>query len=307
MRTKLMIPALAAGLLCLAACDADFGDFERFSRDFHYTYPLNSDGRLTAETFNGSVEISGWDQNTIDISGTKYGPTQAAADALPVDIEHSATSIDVRVVPPYDRKGRAGASLVIRVPRGVLLDRIVSSNGHIITSDGVGPARLKTSNAKIQVSNLKGNLDAQTSNGGIELIAVDGDVVLHTSNGRIQVDRVTGRVDATSSNASIRADISRPDRTVRAETSNGSIELTIPANYRGDLRAHTNNAGITVNVLGELNAHVVARTSNSHINTDFEVRTQGEFNKNYLDAMIGSGGGLLDLTTSNGGIKLARM
>jgi hypothetical protein len=307
MRMKLMIPALAAGLLCLTACDADFGDFERFSRDFHYSYPLNSGGRLTVETFNGSVEISGWDQNTIDISGTKYGPTQAAADALPVEIEHGATSADIRVVPPYDRRGRHGASLIIRVPRGVLLDRIVSSNGHIITSDGIGPARLKTSNAKIQVRDLKGNLDAQTSNGSVELVAIDGDVVAHTSNGRIQVDRVTGTVDATSSNASIHADIGRPDRMVRAETSNGSIELTIPANYRGELRAHTNNAGITVNVLGDLNAHVVARTSNSHINTDFEVRTQGEFNKNYLDAMIGSGGGLLDLSTSNGGIRLARM
>ncbi len=307
MRMKYMIPALAAGLLCLTACDADFGPFERYNRDFHYSYPLNSGGRLNVETFNGSVEISGWDQNTIDISGTKYGPSQAAADALPVSIDHSADSADIRVVRPFDRGNRQGASLVIRVPRGVLLDRITSSNGHIFTSDGVGPARLKTSNAKIQVRNLKGNLDAQTSNASIELTAIDGDAVVHTSNGRIQVDRVTGTVDATSSNASIHAEVGRADRPVRAETSNGSIELTIPANYRGDLRAHTNNAGITVNVLGDLNAHVVARTSNSHINTDFEVRTQGEFNKNYLDAQIGSGGALLDLSTSNGGIRLARM
>jgi DUF4097 and DUF4098 domain-containing protein YvlB len=304
---KLMIPALAAGLLCLSACDADFGDFERFSRDFHYSYPLNSGGRLTVETFNGSVEISGWDQNTIDISGTKFGPTQAAADALPVEIEHTADLADIRVVPPSDRRGRQGASLVIRVPRGVLLDRITSSNGHIYTSDGVGPARLRTSNAKIQVRDLKGNLDAQTSNATIDLMAIDGDVVVHTSNGKILVDRVTGTVDASSSNASIHADIGRADRPVRAETSNGSIELTIPGNYRGDLRAHTNNAGITVNVLGDLNAHVVAHTSNSHISSDFEMRTQGELNKNSLDAQVGSGGGLLDLTTSNGGIRLVRM
>ena len=307
MRMKLMVPALAAGLLCLTACDADFGDFERFSKDFHYSYPLSAGGRLNVETFNGSVEISGWDQNTIDISGTKYGPSQAEADGLPVSIDHSADSADIRIVRPTERRNRQGASLVIRVPRGVLLERIVSSNGHIYTSDGAGPARLKTSNAKIQVRDLKGNLDAQTSNGGIELIAVDGDAVVHTSNGRIQVDRVTGTVDATSSNASIRAEVGRADRPVRAETSNGSIELTIPANYRGDLRAHTNNAGITVKVLGDLNAHVIARTSNSSIHTDFEVRTQGEFSKNSLDAQIGSGGALLDLTTSNGGIRLSRM
>lgn len=307
MRTKVMIPALVAGLFCLPACDVELGDIGHYSRDFHYSYPLKSGGRLTVETFNGSVEISGWDQDTIDISGTKYGPTQAAADALPVNIEHTTDTADIRVVAPYDRRGHHGANLVIRVPRGVQLDRIVSSNGHIVTSDGLGPARLKTSNAKIQVRNLKGNLDAQTSNGSIELIAIEGDVVAHTSNSHVQVERVTGTVDATSSNGSIRAEVGRGDRPVRAETSNGNIELTIPSNYRGDLRAHTNNAGITVNVLGDLNAHVIARTSNSHINTDFEVRTQGEFNKNYLDAQIGTGGGLLDLSTSNGGIRLARM
>ena len=307
MRTKLLIPALAAGLFCFTACDADFGDFERFNRDFHYSYPLNDGARLTVETFNGSVEISGWDQNTIDISGTKYGPSQSAADALPVNIDHTASSADIRVVPPFDRRGRQGASLIIRVPRGVVLDRIVSSNGHIITSDGVGPSRLKTSNAKIQVRGLKGNLDAQTSNGGIDLAEIQGDVTAHTSNGRIEVDRVSGTVDVSSSNGGIRAEVGRADGRVRAETSNGKIELTVPGEYRGDLRAHTNNSSITLNVLGDLNGHLVARTSNGGINSDFEMRTQGEVSKNYIDAQIGNGGAMLDLSTSNGGIHVVKM
>ena len=83
MRPKLLLPVLAAGLLVLSACDVmDLGDLERYNRDFHYSFPLDSKGRLSIETFNGSVEISGWDQNTVDISVTKYGPTQQAADNL---------------------------------------------------------------------------------------------------------------------------------------------------------------------------------------------------------------------------------
>jgi hypothetical protein len=56
----------------------------------------------------------------------------------------------------------------------------------------------------------------------------------------------------------------------------------------------------------DANARVSARTSNSSIASDFEVRMQGSFNKNYMDATIGTGGPLIDLTTSNGSIRLLR-
>ncbi|MGB7720233.1 MAG: hypothetical protein WBL65_10055, partial [Bryobacteraceae bacterium] len=96
MRAKLLLPILAAALLGLAACDIeDFGGFDRYRQDFHYTYPLKSGGRLSVETFNGSVEVSGWDQETVDISGSKYAATQEAADALKVAIDNSPDSVSI--------------------------------------------------------------------------------------------------------------------------------------------------------------------------------------------------------------------
>ena len=56
-----------------------------------------------------------------------------------------------------------------------------------------------------------------------------------------------------------------------------------------------------------MNAHVVARTTNSSISSDFEVKMQGEFSKNRLEGIIGNGGPLIDLSTSNGGIQLLKM
>src|SRR5208283_1218249 len=113
MRAKLLLPILAAALLCLAACDfEDLGGFDRYRQDFHYTYPLKSGGRLLVETFNGSVEVSGWDQETVDISGAKYGPTQEAADALKVAIDNSPDSVSIRVTRPWDRYGNMGARFV---------------------------------------------------------------------------------------------------------------------------------------------------------------------------------------------------
>ena len=204
MRAKLLLPILAAALLGLAACDfEDFGGFDRYRQDFHYTYPLKPGGRLSVETFNGSVEVSGWDQETVDVSGSKYGPSLEAADSLKVAIDNSPDSVSIRVTRPSDRRGNMGARFVIKIPRSAYLDRIFTSNGAIRTQDGSGPARLHTSNAEIRVQALRGSLDAQTSNSSIELIDIAGDVKAHTSNGHIRTEGLRGGLEADTSNSSI--------------------------------------------------------------------------------------------------------
>ena len=310
MRTKLLLPILAAALLGLAACDfEDFGGFDRYRQDFHYSYPLKSSGRLLVETFNGSVEVSGWDQETVDISGSKYAATQEAADALKVAIDNSPDSVSIRVTRPSDRRGNMGARFVIKIPRAAYVDRIFTSNGSIRTLDGSGPARLHTSNGAIRVQALRGSLDAQTSNGSVELIDVGGDAKVHTSNGHIRTEGLRGALEASTSNSSINARLEQvpAGRPVRLETTNGSVELSLPANFANDIRVSTSNSGITLHMPYQVNAHVMARTTNSSISSDFEVRMQGEFSKNRLEGVIGNGGPLIDLSTSNGSIRLLKM
>ena len=85
MRTHILALPLAAGLLGFAGCDIDdldIGGSERYTQDFHYSYALQPGGRLSVDNSNGSIEISGWDQDTIDISGTKYARTPELRDAI---------------------------------------------------------------------------------------------------------------------------------------------------------------------------------------------------------------------------------
>jgi hypothetical protein len=308
MRAKLFLFPLAAAMLFLTGCDLeDFGDGGRYQRDFHYNYPLKAGGRLTVESFNGSVEVTGWDQDTVDISGVKYGPTQEAADALRIAIDNTPEAVSVRAVRPSERRNNQGAKFIIKVPRTALLDRITSSNGSIRTLDGAGPARLRTSNGSIRVEALRGSLDAQTSNASVELLDVGGDASVHSSNGHIRVDRLLGSLDATTSNSSIQAKLSEAAKAVRLESSNGSVEVSLPAKFSNDLHVATSNSSITVRIPTEPSARLVARTSNSNITSDWEVRTTGAINKNHLEGTLGAGGSLIDLQTSNGGIRLLRM
>jgi hypothetical protein len=308
MRAKLLLMPLGVALLCLTACDIeDFGSFQRYQRDFHYSYPLKHGGSFSVEGFNGSVEISGWDQDSVDISGTKYGPTQEAADSLRIDVQNTPDEVSIRAVRPSDRRNNQGARFTIKIPRTALLDRITTSNGAIRTLDGKGPARLRTSNGMIRVEDLAGSVDATTSNASVELVNVDGDAKVHSSNGHIHAERLRGSLEASTSNASISAAISEASRPVRLDTSNGSVDLTLPANFASDAHVNSNNASITLHLHDQPNARLIAHTSNSSITSDYEIRMQGGFSKNQVEGTLGNGGALIDLGTSNGSIRLLKM
>jgi DUF4097 and DUF4098 domain-containing protein YvlB len=308
MRAKLLIPGLAAALLLLAACDIeDFGSMTRVSRDFHYSYPLKQGGRLSLETFNGSVDISTWDQDTVDVSGTKTGPSEDALEALKINVDHDADSVSVRAVRPVERRNNLGARFVIKVPRNTAYDRIVTSNGPIHVQDGIGPAKLRSSNGAIRIHSLHGSLDAQTSNGPIDLDDLDGDATLHSSNGHIHVEHISGALEASTSNNGIRAEIDRPGHNVRVDSSNGSIDLTLPAGLSSGVRASTSNNSITVHMPIETNAHLIANTSNSSIESDFDMQVRGEIRRHHIDGNLGSGGPTIDLSTSNGAIRLLKV
>ena len=116
MRAKFLIPAIAASFIALAGCEFDdFGGFERYHEDFHFSYPMKTGARLTVESFNGSVEVSAWDQETVDISGTKYARSQDEARDLKIDITHASDLLHVRSAGPpsglYRRSSPAAAVL----------------------------------------------------------------------------------------------------------------------------------------------------------------------------------------------------
>jgi len=308
MRAKpaLAVAGLTVSLFSLTSCIVGIGDWERYSKDFHSSYPLKSGGRLSVETFDGSVDISGWDQDTVDISGTKFGPTQEAADNLKVDIDASTDSVSIRVPRPSLHRNNQGARFVIKIPRNTRLDRITTSNSSILTQDGAGAARLHTSNGSIRVVDLHGDLEAETSNSSIDLEGVDGDSRVHSSNGSIRAGRLGGSLEAHTSNSSVHANITRADKSIRIDTSNSGVDLSLPPNFSSPVHVETNNGPITLRMSTGTNARIAARTSNSSINTEFEVRAQGELSHNRLDGVIGSGGPLIELDTSNSSIHLLK-
>lgn len=302
-----------AGLAAFStACDVEdwgySGDAHAYEKAFHYSYVMKPGGRLDIENFNGSIEIAGWDRDQVEIDGQQYGATPELRDSIKIEVAVTSGEVRIRTIRPAERRGGLGVTYVIKAPRKVDLDRIASSNGGIRIDNIEGKMRLRTSNGAVRAARSRGDLDAATSNGSVDVRDLDGPAVIRTTNGRVTADEVRGALEATSSNGSIHARLTRPEphRAVKLQTNNGAIDLTLDSFAGNDIRAGTTNGGITVKLPSQTGAHIHAHTSHSRIQTDFDVRGKVEWSRTNLEGDIGGGGPTIELTSTNGGIRLLK-
>ena len=276
-------------LVVLCAAALSLTAESRYHEDFHYSFAQSAGGRLSVDNFNGSVEISGWDQNTVDVSGTKYADSEARLRDVRVDVSNGGDWVKVRTLrPELEHHGNMGAKYVIRVPRQTELENVHSSNGSLRVDNIDGNVTLRTSNGSVHLAGIHGNVDASSSNGSVDVTKVDGQMRFHTSNGSVRAGNVRGGVNAT--------------------TSNGSVDLELETPQSSDVTASTSNGAITVRLPAATNASVNAQTSgHDRIYSDFDVTVRGQLAKSRLQGTIGSGGPRIELSTSNGNIRLLKI
>ena len=128
------------------------------------------------------------------------------------------------------------------------------------------------------------NVDVENTNGGIYLSDVTGKHDLDTTNGKISVTRCAGSLDASTTNGGIDAELTRVSKgqPMRFETTNGRIEVALPADFAADIDASTTNGSIK---------------------TDLPIATRS-IDDNSLRGTINGGGTSIRLRTTNGGIAL---
>ena len=130
------------------------------------------------------------------------------------------------------------------------------------------------------------NLEANTNNGGISAEDVRGEMNLEATNGGIHLSNVGGRV--------------------RARTTNGGVTANLSGRtWQGQgLDLQTTNGGATVNVPRGYNAQLETGTTNGGMQVDFPITVRGSLNR-HISTQLGSGGPLVRVVTTNGGVHIA--
>lgn len=285
---------------------------------------LEPGGSFVLDSDVGAVTVVGTDK-----AGARVVITSKRDDfesRYKLSIEDDPGRVEIKV----DRKGGgmlswlnwgSGDSLKfeIEVPRETHID-IDTAGGRIVVESISGNTRLDTSGGRISARDIEGNLLADTSGGSIDVEAVVGTVNADTSGGNIDVREVSGTVRADTSGGSI--DISHVEGDINADTSGGSISVSEAGGYvradtsggsvrvvfaagnssGGDLS--TSGGSIVVGLDPSSSLEVDAAASGGRVDLGLPLTVQGRISRSAVRGTLGSGGALLTLRTSGGGIEV---
>jgi hypothetical protein len=110
--------------------------------------------------------------------------------------------------------------------------------------------RVHGSDGSLTLRDLDGPVDVSTSDGSLTASNLTGNVTLHTSDGSVAATGLrSAEVDATTSDGSVRLSFDAAPSAVKAHTSDGSIEVVVPADGTAyDVDATTSDGGREVSV-----------------------------------------------------------
>lgn len=223
------------------------------------TYAETRDQRLPASSTNridpgqnGSLMVHGWDQQDVLVRACiqTAAPSDSEARSLASQVKVARGAGDIEPDGPSDHEHHWNVSYEIWMPSA-------------------------------------SNVDAHAYNGSIALDSLRGQIRFETINGSVHLDKMGGDVDGSTTNGSvsIHVDGSKWDgQGLRAETTNGSVHITMPDNY---------------------SAKVQVSTENGRLNVGFPVTVSGEIGKS-LSFQLGSGGPTIEARTTNGSVSVGR-
>jgi putative adhesin len=125
-----------------------------------------------------------------------------------------------------------------------------------------------------------------------------------TTNGSVHCRDLNSVVDAATTNGNVEVSTSE---WASAKTTNGGVRVSMGnAKWTGELELATTNGSVNVTLPASAEFEVNAATTNGGIHTDFPITVQGSFSSKELSGKVGAAGRYLKVATTNGGIDLKK-
>jgi len=243
---RLWIPAL--GLMAL------MGAFSSPARAvdevFQKTYPLAPEGILELQNVNGSVQITGWDRDAVEVRAVKRTQRDAAElDRVQISVSPTMGRVAIETRYPADEGVEVFVEYTIRVPRHAQLREVNTVNGTVRVSGVDSSGNLRSVNGNVELLDSSGAFSARTTNGDLRLElrnldsagpfsaeTVNGSILLalgpgagaslevRTMNGDFRSDLPVSVLGASGSRE-FRGRLGRGGNTLALHTVNGTIRI----------------------------------------------------------------------------------
>ena len=204
------------------------------SRTFDRTLDLDAGATLTLVSEKGSVHLTSWDRDQIEIHARIDAPSDVSADYARQAVE--ATTIEVT----GDRRGLHVAPDYTQVPyeHGFLgsRSRTVPPVQFEIRAPRRLDVRLNVDRTDTRVSGFEGRFDAESDRGDLEAEALTGSIRLRVDRGdRATLTRLNGSLDVVADRSNLRLGLDAIAADSRVEIDRGALELQVAAAQGFDL------------------------------------------------------------------------
>jgi DUF4097 and DUF4098 domain-containing protein YvlB len=194
---------------------------EMLREEFHQTYPLGAQGRVSLENINGSVRVVAWDRDEVKVDAVKSAYRRDRLDEAKIVVRSDMNAVHIETDYPMrtqnfnDDEGRynnpATVEYTLTVPRNVRIDSIELINGDL------------------NIDGITGDIKASSINGHVSGHELMGEVRLSTVNGKVEA--MFGRLNET--------------KAISLGSVNGPVTLVIPSDSNAVIKADTVHGGIS--------------------------------------------------------------
>lgn len=256
-----------AGLAALAlsfAAGAQASDV----KEVHKTLALEKDGRLSVNTYKGSITVTTWDRPEVKIDA------RIEPDGDDREDREKVQWTDVRI-------SGGGGSVEVKSD----YDNVKRHERHFFGIFDFDHGSLPFVHYTIQMP-ATARLDIEDYKSDTRVTALKADLRLHTYKGMARVADLDGAARVETYKGDVRVEFARFTRASRFETHKGEIDLRLPRDSRFELDADTGRRG--------------------DIETDFAIMSRaGRSNHGYrASGAVNGGGPELRMTTYKGTLRV---
>jgi DUF4097 and DUF4098 domain-containing protein YvlB len=283
---------LAAGIVSMPAV-AD--------EKVNQTIDASSNGFVEIFNTAGSIEVTGWSKNSIEITGSLGDSVEELI------VERDGNQVLIRVEVPNRHWGDIDADLTIKIPENSSLE-VSGVSTDIDVEDVFGEQSLGTVSGDIDTRGVADDVEAESVSGDVEIqgngngsvdgATVSGDVVVKGMSGSVDVESVSGDIDV----------IGGSYEDAHFETVNGDQTFHAELKSGGDLSMESVNGTVDVKFSVPItSARFDIETFNGSIRNCFgpkPERTSKYSPGLELSFTIGDGDSTVEIETLNGSVNV---
>ena len=205
------------------------------SKEIKKSFRLNSDGRVSINTYKGSITIKTWDKSEVNVyvkieadDWDKY--SEKKVKYTEIDFDHSRQHLKIKT--DYDKINKQSSSFWGLFSKNTGYLPLVH---YEIKMPRTADLIIDDYKSDTEISDLRASIEFETYKGTVEIRELEGSIELETYKGEVEVDfkKITGRN--------------------RFETYKGNIEISLPEDANFDLELDLGRKG--------------------ELNSDFDIKT----------------------------------